>query len=151
MNYKKNIMKTKAVSFFVLTIIVMTGSVNAQNLQKQGSDTQTNKSQVPPVALTTPADSLQYTLGAFLGQWLVANGFSVTKPQIFNRGFEDVLLKRPLAVTDSTIVKRIAAYQISMQNERNRQLEDQLFAALRGKQGVGALPDGRQIARGSLS
>ena len=98
----------------------------------------------PPAALklATPADTLQYTLGAFLGQWLTANGFTVTSPAIFNRGFEDVLLKRPLAVTDSTIVNRIAAYQITMQNERSKQLEEQLFAAVRGKPGVGALPDG---------
>jgi FKBP-type peptidyl-prolyl cis-trans isomerase len=49
---------------------------------------------------------------------------------------------KPLAVTDSTIVRRIAAYQLTMQNERSRQLEEQLFAALKGKPGVGVLPNG---------
>jgi FKBP-type peptidyl-prolyl cis-trans isomerase len=54
----------------------------------------------------------------------------------------DVLQGKPLSVNDTTIVKRIAAYQLSTQNERNRQMEEQLFSALKGKPGVGALPDG---------
>lgn len=121
----------------LIILILLTENLSAQQPAAKPANT-------PPAAikLSSPADTLQYTLGAFLGQWLVANGFSVTSPAIFNRGFEDVLLKRPLAVTDSTIVNRIAAYQITMQNERSKQLEEQLFAALRGKPGVGALPDG---------
>jgi FKBP-type peptidyl-prolyl cis-trans isomerase len=55
---------------------------------------------------------------------------------------DDVLQNKPLAVTDSTIVPRIAAYQLTTQNERSRQMEEQLFAALKGKPGVGALPNG---------
>ena len=94
------------------------------------------------IKLTSPADTLQYTLGAFIGQWLVKNGFAVNNPVLFKKGMDDVMQKRPLLITDSTIVRRIATYQLSMQNERNRQLEEQLFAALKGKPGVGALPDG---------
>lgn len=126
---------SKALHFFGLITFAM--GISAQQ-------TTTKPSNTPPavIKLSSPADTLQYTLGAFLGQWLTANGFTVTSPAIFNRGFEDVLLKRPLAVTDSTIVRRIAAYQITMQNERSKQLEEQLFAAVRGKPGVGALPDG---------
>ena len=92
--------------------------------------------------LTSPVDTFQYTLGAFIGQWLVKNSFAVTNPVLFKKGMDDVAQNKPLLVTDSTIVRRIAAYQLSMQNERNRQLEEQLFAALKGKPGVGALPDG---------
>ena len=50
--------------------------------------------------------------------------------------------KKPLSVNDTTIVPRIAAYQLSIQNERSKQLEEQLFSALKGKAGVGVLPDG---------
>ncbi len=97
---------------------------------------------VAPVKLASPADTLQYTLGAFMGQWLVKNGFAITNPAVFSAGLNDVLQNKKLAVTDTTIVKRIAAYQTLMQNEKNRQLEEQLFAALKGKPGVGVMPDG---------
>jgi FKBP-type peptidyl-prolyl cis-trans isomerase len=92
--------------------------------------------------LTSSSDTLQYTLGAFIGQWLGKNGFTITNQTLFKKGMDDVLQNKPLSVTDSTIVKRIATYQLSMQNERNRQLEEQLFTALKGKPGVGVLPDG---------
>jgi len=94
------------------------------------------------IKLTSTADTLQYTLGAFIGQWLGKNGFTITNQTLFKKGMDDVLQNKPLSVTDSTIVKRIATYQLSMQNERNRQLEEQLFTALKGKPGVGVLPDG---------
>jgi FKBP-type peptidyl-prolyl cis-trans isomerase len=55
---------------------------------------------------------------------------------------DDVLQNKTIAVNDTNIVKRVAAYQLSTLNERNRQMEEQLFAALKGKPGVGALPDG---------
>ena len=99
---------------------------------------------VPPsvVKLTSTADTLQYTLGAFVGQWMAKNGFKITNPLLFNRGMDDVFQNKPLSVNDTTIVKRIAAYQLSTQNERSRLQEEQLFAALKGKPGVGALPDG---------
>ena len=94
------------------------------------------------VKLGSSADTLQYTLGAFIGQWIVKNGFTVNNPALFQKGLNDVLQNKPLSINDTTIVKRIAAYQLSTQNERNRQMEEQLFAALKGKPGVGALPDG---------
>lgn len=31
-----------------------------------------------PVRLTSAADTVQYTFGAFIGQWFVKNGFSIT-------------------------------------------------------------------------
>lgn len=95
-----------------------------------------------PVKLTTPADTLQYTIGAFIGQWLGKNGFAITNQTLFKRGMDDVLQNKPLAVVDTTIVKRVAAYQLSTLNERNRQMEEQLFTSLKGKPGIGALPDG---------
>lgn len=98
--------------------------------------------QPAPVKLTNSADTLQYTLGAFIGQWLGKNGFSVTNQALFKRGMDDVLQNKTIAVNDTNIVKRVAAYQLSTLNERNRQMEEQLFAALKGKPGVGALPDG---------
>jgi FKBP-type peptidyl-prolyl cis-trans isomerase len=131
-------MKNLKPFLFALAALLFTISISAQQqLAKTAAVPQT-----AVVKLTTPADTLQYTLGAFIGQWLVKNGFAISNPALFQKGMNDVLQGKPLAVNDTTIVKRIAAYQLSTQNERNRQMEEQLFAALKGKAGVGALPDG---------
>lgn len=95
-----------------------------------------------PVKLTSAADTLQYTLGAFFGQWMFKNGFTVTNQTLFKRGMDDVLQKKPLALADTIISPLIASYQQLIQNTKSRQLEEQLFAALIGKPGVGVLPDG---------
>jgi FKBP-type peptidyl-prolyl cis-trans isomerase len=94
--------------------------------------------------LTSGSDTLQYALGAFVGQWMAKNAFTITNQALFKRGMDDVLQKKPLAVTDSTVVPLVAAYQLSMQNARSQAMEQQLFAALKGKAGVGALPNGVQ-------
>jgi FKBP-type peptidyl-prolyl cis-trans isomerase len=94
------------------------------------------------VKLSSQSDSLQYSLGVFVGQWMVNNGFAVQNKEFFNRGMDDLMLDRPRAITDSTIVPIITSYQLSIQSERSRQMEQQLFADLKGKAGVGALPSG---------
>ena len=71
--------------------------------------------------IITPADTLQYTLGAFVGQWMIKNSFTIDNPVLFNKGIEDVLQKKPLAVSDSSILPRVAEYQLSTQNEKSRQ------------------------------
>jgi FKBP-type peptidyl-prolyl cis-trans isomerase len=95
-----------------------------------------------PVKLGSQADSLQYSLGVFVGQWMVNNGFDVSNREMFNRGMDDLMLNRPRLITDSTIVPMITSYQLSIQSERSRQMEQQLFADLKGKEGVGVLPSG---------
>ena len=130
-------MKQMKPIIFAFAALLFTISISAQQ--------QLAKTPIAPqtvVKLGSSADTLQYTLGAFIGQWLIKNGFAVNNPALFKKGMDDVLQKKPLSVNDTTIVKRIAAYQLSTQNEKNKQLEEQLFAALKGKPGVGALPDG---------
>ena len=122
---------------FALAALLFTVTISAQQQLAKATNTPQTV-----VKLTSPADTLQYTLGAFIGQWLVKNGFAVNNPALFQKGLNDVLQNKPLSVNDTTIVKRVAAYQLSTQNERNRLMEEQLFAALKGKAGVGALPDG---------
>jgi FKBP-type peptidyl-prolyl cis-trans isomerase len=99
---------------------------------------------VPPtlIKLSNKADTLQYSLGAFIGQWLVKNGLKINNQLLFKRGMDDVIQNKKLAVTDTTIAPIVAAYQLSSQNARSRQLEEQLFVALKGKPGVGVLPNG---------
>ena len=98
--------------------------------------------QTAPEKLTTAADTVQYTFGAFIGQWFVKNGFSITNQALFKRGMDDVMQKIPTAIPDSIIAPLVSNYQLIVQSARSRQLEDQLFAALRGKPGVGVLPNG---------
>ena len=126
-------MKHLKISVLTLLALMISFGVLAQQ--------QTNTTQ-KEVKLTSPVDTLQYAIGAFIGQWMVKNSFVVNNPTLFNRGMNDVLQNKPLAVSDSTIAPIVSAYQLSTQNERSRQMEEQLFATLKGKSGVGALPDG---------
>ncbi|MCD4770364.1 MAG: FKBP-type peptidyl-prolyl cis-trans isomerase, partial [Bacteroidales bacterium] len=108
----------------------------------QEQTTKQTETKQEPVELINESDTLQYTLGAFIGQWMVKNGFEVKNADLFLKGMGDVLQNKPLAVVDSTIAPIVSAYQLSNQNERSRQMEEQLFTVLKGKPGVGALPNG---------
>lgn len=131
-------MKHLKITLFILAALLFTISISAQQQLAKTAAVQ----QPAAVKLASKADTLQYTIGAFIGQWMVKNGFAVTNPVLFKRGMDDVLQNKKLAVTDSTIVPIVSAYQLSTQNARSRQMEEQLFAALKGKPGVGVLPDG---------
>lgn len=94
------------------------------------------------VKLLTAADTVQYSLGAYVGQWLQKSGFRVTNQALFQRGIDDVLQNRKLAIADTIIAPLVASYQLTVQNARSKALEEQLFAGLKGRPGVGALPNG---------
>ncbi len=126
-------MKTPIIVFVALLITI---SISAQQTTKQ---TETKQE---PVELANESDTLQYALGAFIGQWMVKNGFGIKNADLFLNGMGDVLQNKPLAVVDSTIAPIISGYQLSNQNEKSRQMEEQLFEALKGKSGVGVLPNG---------
>jgi FKBP-type peptidyl-prolyl cis-trans isomerase len=95
-----------------------------------------------PAKLTTLSDSLQYTLGVFLGQWITNNGFTVNNPELFCKGIDDVLLSKTLQVDPSTVSARLDTYQKRLVSERSSQQEKLLFENVRGKAGVGMLPNG---------
>lgn len=122
----------------ILMVITLslTLAVSAQQIEDKTLQTQ------EPVQLNTQTDSLQYALGAYLGQWMINNNFKVQNAKLFLLGMDDVLLEKPLAVNDSIIAPLVTAYQLSNQNEKNRQMEEQLFESLKGKAGVGILPEG---------
>ena len=130
-------MKNVKTTLITLAALLLTISISAQQQPAKPASVQST-----PVKLTNQADTIQYTLGAFIGQWMVNNSFTITNQILFKRGMDDVLQNKPRAVVDSTIAPIIAAYQMSTQDARSRQMEEQLFAALKGKPGVGALPDG---------
>jgi FKBP-type peptidyl-prolyl cis-trans isomerase len=92
--------------------------------------------------LVSSEDTLNYVLGAFVGQWLKGNEFIISNPELFNKGIDDVIQKKQLLVNDSIILKRITSYQLSSKIERSIKQEQQLFASLKAQPGVGVLPDG---------
>ena len=127
-------MKTLIITFLALLISI--------SIMAQEQTTKQTETKQEPVQLANESDTLQYTLGAFIGQWMVKNGFEINNANLFLNGMGDVLQNKPLAVTDSTIAPIVSAYQLSNQNERNSQMEEQLFESLKGKPGIGALPNG---------
>lgn len=92
--------------------------------------------------LTTPNDSLQYTLGAYLGQWVTNNGFAVTYPDLFAKGMNDVLQNKPLLVPAKEVALRLDSYQKLLISAKSSQQEQIMFQNIRNQKGVGALPSG---------
>jgi len=73
----------------VFLLILITFSLQAQ--QKPASQSAPVQAEVK---LTSSADSSQYILGAYLGQYLIANGLAITNANLFIKGMDDVLKNR---------------------------------------------------------
>jgi FKBP-type peptidyl-prolyl cis-trans isomerase len=97
---------------------------------------------LPSIKVVTPNDSLQYTLGAYLGAWITNNGFMVTNPDVFKKGLDDVLLNKPLMIDAASIAPKLDGYQKRLISQRSAQQEKLLFENIKGKEGVGMLPSG---------
>lgn len=124
-------------SIITLSFFLITAALSAQ----QPSSKPANQA-VATVKLLTAADTVQYSIGAYIGQWFLKNGFRMNNKALFERGMDDMMQNKKLAVPDSIISPLVSSYQLSVQNARSKAMEDQLFASLKGKPGVGALPDG---------
>ena len=94
------------------------------------------------VKLTTPNDSLQYTLGAYLGQWVTINGFAVTNPDLFIRGMNDVLTNKALMIPAATVSAKLDSYQKRLISAKSSQQERLLFENVKKQSGIGMLPSG---------
>lgn len=123
-------------------IILLLASLFCLNLSAQQPSSRPAPQNPTSVKLLTAADTVQYSLGAYIGQWFQKNSFRVTNQALFQRGMDDVLQNRKLAIADTIIAPLVASYQLTVQNARSRALEEQLFAGLKGRAGVGALPNG---------
>jgi len=95
-----------------------------------------------PLTLSSPTDSLQYTLGAYLGAWITNNGFMVSNPEVFRKGMDDVLLNKTLLIDAASVATKLDGYQKRLISERSSQQEKLLFENVKGKDGVGMLPSG---------
>ncbi len=100
------------------------------------------KAVTPASKLTSPQDSLQYTLGAYLGAWIINNGFTVSSPELFRKGMDDVLLNKPLLIDAASVASKLDGYQKRLISQRSSQQERLLFENIKGKDGVGMLPSG---------
>ena len=115
----------------IILIVLFPAAILAQQASVQNTS----------VKLSSSADTLQYTLGAFIGQWFAGNGFNISNHELFKAGLDDAMQNK-LALPDTIIAPIVANYQLVVQNARSKQLEEQLFAALKGQPGVGVLPNG---------
>jgi len=131
----KYILKT-TITFAALLLTI---SISAQAQQKPASQSTPVQAEVK---LTSSTDSSQYILGAYLGQYLIANGLTITNANLFIKGMDDVLANKTLLVTADSIPKRMNEYLVKMNRERNQLLETQLFEKVKGQPGVGILPNG---------
>jgi FKBP-type peptidyl-prolyl cis-trans isomerase len=125
-----------------LTIVTFVTFLITVGLTAQQPAVKTAPVTTAPAKLTTAADTVQYSLGAYIGSWLLNNSFTITNQILFKRGMDDVMQNKPRAIADSAIAPLVATYQLSLQSARSRQMEQQLFAALKGQPGVGVLPNG---------
>ena len=131
----------------IIPLILLAITLSAQKRQQQKTEpAQTKTEQQAPVQetpkLTNNTDSTQYILGAYLGQYMQANGLAVTNANLFIKGMDDVLGGKPLMVPSDSIPKRMSEYLTLAAVERNKMLEKQLFDAVKGQPGVGTLPNG---------
>lgn len=121
-------------------ILIAAGLILSMNVSAQKTGTKPVVSQSSK--LVTINDSLQYILGAYLGQWINGKGFSINNPNLFIKGMDDVLNNRKLTVPAQTIAIKLEAYQKQQLSERNNKQEKLLFEKLKGKTGLGMLPSG---------
>lgn len=133
----------------IIPLILLALTLNAQKkTQKNAPQTKTETQTQPQtqvqetLKLTNNADSTQYILGAYLGQYMQANGLAVTNANLFIKGMDDVLGGKPLMIPADSIPKRMSEYLTLAAVERNKLLEKQLFDAVKGQPGVGTLPNG---------
>lgn len=122
--------------YFPVILVLLLGSVSIQ------AQTRSKLPAEKPVKLITANDSLQYTLGAYLGQWITNNGFALSDPETFRKGMDDVLLNKTLMVDAGTVAARLDSYQKRLISERSSRQEKLLFENIKGKDGVGMLPSG---------
>lgn len=125
-------------SIIYIVILLIPGILAAQ--QKPATTT-ASKAQ-PVIKLANQADSSQYILGAYLGQYLRSNGIAITKADLFIKGMDDVLSGKELLVNADSVPKKMNEFLTGMVIERNRALEKELFDIVRGKPGIGVLPSG---------
>ena len=121
---KVNIMKRNLLILSLSMLIFCGSKLNAQQETVKTSD-----------------DTLQYAAGAYIGQWLKANGMTVINHELIKSGINDMIAGK-LSIKDSVLNAKL------WQQIKNNQItsaqadEEQLFTKLKNQKGVGFLPSG---------
>lgn len=92
--------------------------------------------------LTNESDSIQYVLGAHFGRYIISNNFSITNPNLFKKGFDDIIGGKPLLIEVDSIAPLITTYQKKGQSVRGLEQEKALFDKVKLTPGIGVLPSG---------
>lgn len=92
--------------------------------------------------LNSANDSLQYILGAYLGQYIVSNGFSINNPTLFKKGMDDAIQGKQTMVHPDSLQPIINKYQILKSSERGKEQEKAMFELIKKTPGLGVLPSG---------
>jgi len=94
-------------------------------------------------ASTPQEDTIQYTLGVYMMQQLLAKtGFVVTNPTQFKKAIDDVSAGKKLMIDPATAEKRLLAYQELYRQEKGKKLEQLLFTQLKTQPSYATLPGG---------
>ena len=115
-------------------------------LQTKAQKTGVKQNVLPPIKLKSAEDSVQYALGAYMGQFMLNGGFTTINIDLFLAGLDDVFKSKPRLLKDNSVYPIISSYQATVQKQRSKGLEEQLFAALKDKPGIGKLPSGVQYS-----
>jgi FKBP-type peptidyl-prolyl cis-trans isomerase len=129
--------------FLICAIAVDAQKQNTKPTQKQ---TPAAASGSNTLLLKNNLDSVQYALGAYIGQFLINADFTTVNLDLFVGGMQDIFLKRPRLINDSLITPLVALYQEKARKARSKELEAQLFSALKDQPNVGKLPSGVQYS-----
>lgn len=94
------------------------------------------------VKLNSWSDSIQYVLGAHIGQFIATNGFEITNSTLYKKGFEDALGRKQMLVNADSILPIINKYKNTKSAEIGREQERVMFDAIKKTPGMGVLPSG---------
>ena len=70
----------KNIKTLIITFLALLMSISIMAQEQTTKQTETKQE---PVQLTSGSDTLQYALGAFIGQWMVKNGFEIKNANLF--------------------------------------------------------------------
>ncbi|MCX6257129.1 MAG: FKBP-type peptidyl-prolyl cis-trans isomerase [Bacteroidia bacterium] len=118
-------------------ILLITGSVIFTSCKKSGSKAD----------LKTGIDSVSYSWGVNVGQYLKGQGYQSINGDAFMAAINDVLASKDLAVSGDKAREVISKYSMEVRKqllEKNKKISSDFLAANKKKAGVITLPDGLQ-------
>jgi FKBP-type peptidyl-prolyl cis-trans isomerase len=123
-----------------LLFLFFSGNVNSNIAQNNKPVT---KPATSTAVLKTSIDSLQYSAGVYIAALLKNNGLQqMYKQPMFQRGISNKLSNTTVLLEDSVVMTFINQYIQKLAEENSKLQENELFKALRSKQGIGVLPSG---------